>query len=130
MPPINNCHPEVAEPVLLINSYKPQITPSVPRISNKVHARLPINAIASITSVSTACTGNNTTLRINLKAVQIPYNNVIIGSPFPSPSVLYKQLIGAHILEPGYFPVPNPVRFYKEFQGILQTPSYSFQSGF
>ena len=31
----------------------------------------------SITSVSTACTGNNTTLRINLKTVPIPYNTSV-----------------------------------------------------
>ena len=40
IPPIRNCHPVVTDPVLLINSYKPQITQSVPIISNNVHARL------------------------------------------------------------------------------------------
>ncbi len=128
IPTISPCYPRDADP--LINEQIPPITKKAPNNQHTIFANPPIKPIASISNVRTACTGNNAILRINLKTVPIPYNTIIIGSPFPSPSVLYKQLIKAHIPEPGYFQAPSPVTFYMEFQGTLQTPSYSFQSGF
>lgn len=80
-------------------------------------------SIANTKRVRTACTGNKVILRINL-------NTVIKGSPLPFPTLHYKQLIGAHIPEPGYYQVPSPVMFYMESQGIMQTLSYSFLSDF
>lgn len=117
------CQPREVEPVLLINWHSPPKRNNEPIILNAKIAHPLKKSIANTKRVRTACTGNKAILKINL-------NTVIIGSPFPSPTLLYKQLIGAHIPEPGYYQAPSPVTFYMEFQGILQTPSYSYLSDF
>lgn len=106
IPTISPCHPRDADP--LINEQIPPITKKTPSTQHTRFAKPPTKPIASISNVRTACTGNSAILRITLKAVPIPYNTVIIGSPFLSPSEPYKQSNEVHIPALPYGQAPTP----------------------